>query len=104
MHLRTNTTRAAPSALPDWSRRFIPPILVVGRAPLFSLNDVVLYISELSPADQQSSAWQTAAIMLRTVAQHHGDTGLARLAVMRALHRRDVDTKPRRKRKSFVVR
>jgi hypothetical protein len=54
----------------------------------------------LPKAEQDAPHWRTAAELLMRIAEHGGDLMMARIATMRALHRREPHEaqKPRRKR------
>jgi hypothetical protein len=56
--------------------------------------------ASLPKAEQEAPQWQTAAEVLMLIAEHGGDLMMARIAMMRALHRREPQATltPRRKR------
>jgi hypothetical protein len=89
----------------SWDQRFDDPITLPGRKPLFTLRDAATYITELPKAEQDAPAWQTAAELLM-IAERGGDTMMARIAMLKALHHRAPEpvTTPRRKRlKSYNI-
>jgi hypothetical protein len=90
--------KVAPPALPDWGRRFEPQIPVQNGAPLRTLRDAAQFVLALPAAEQKETRWQTAAEMLRMNAERGGDLMFARVAVMKALHRREAAMTPRRRR------
>ena len=81
--------RTQRNVLPDWSHRFADPIPVPNGKPLLSLRDAAHYITSLPKAEQAEARWQTATEMLLLNAEHGGDLMFARIAMMKALHRRD---------------
>jgi hypothetical protein len=92
--------------LPDWSRRFDSPVPVQSRAPLRTLKDAAQFILALPKAEQQGTAWQVAAEVLKMTAEKGGPTMMARIGMMKALHHREPEAAqmPRRKRvKSFRI-
>jgi hypothetical protein len=96
--------KTAPPALPNWSRRFADPIPIPNGKSLFSLRDAAQYVLALPPAEQQATRWQTAATVLKMVAETGGNAMMARIGMMKALHHRapGAAQTPRRKRvKSF---
>jgi hypothetical protein len=107
MHDRTShKSKPAINALPDWSKRFFDPIPIQGGKPLFSLRDAAQYVLALPKSEQQATAWQTAAELLKMVAERGGDPMSPRIAMMKALHRREPQAAmmPRRRRmKSYRI-
>jgi hypothetical protein len=92
--------------LPDWSQKFFDPIPLPSRAPLRTLRDAAQYVLALPPAEQRETRWQTAASVLKMVAETGGDPMMARIGMMKALHRREPEAAmmTRRKRvKSFNI-
>ena len=69
-------------------------------ASLLTLRDAANYITELPKRKHDAPEWLTAIQALMLVAEHGGPTMMARIGVMRALHRhKDEPTPtPRRKR------
>jgi hypothetical protein len=57
------------------------------------------YITSLPKAEQETPAWWTAAELLMLVAEHGGDLMMARIVVMRALHRHKPEAAPAPRRK-----
>jgi hypothetical protein len=73
-----------------WQRPFDEPIpLPRGRA-LVTLKDAGKFITKLPKAEHETPEWQAAAQALLLVAERGGPTMLARIGIMRALHRHDV--------------
>jgi hypothetical protein len=91
--------RTAPLSTVDWSRRFADPIPVQNRKPLATLRDAASYITELPKAEQEAPAWHTAAELLMLIAEQGGDLMMARIAMMRALHRREPRSESAQRRK-----
>jgi hypothetical protein len=85
---------------PDWSRHFAEAIPVQGRTPILTLREAAQFVLALPKAEQDAPAWQTAAEILKFVAESGGDTMLARIALLKALHHREPKAaqKPRRKK------
>ena len=77
----------------DWNRRFFDPIELPNGRPLETLDDAAQYIIRLKKAESDLPEWQTAMQTLILCAQH-GEPGadpfLARMGVMKALHRKVV--------------
>jgi hypothetical protein len=71
----------------DWSRKFEDPIPLPRGRRLVKLQDAGQYITKLPRAEHDASKWQAAMQALLLVAKHGGPTMLARIGVMRALHR-----------------
>jgi hypothetical protein len=91
----------------NWAVRFDRPIPLPGRASLFSLRDAAAYISTLPKSERDASRWRLAAEALLCAGEHGGDPAAARLHLMRALHRREVDsafTRQRRQGRRAVAR
>jgi hypothetical protein len=67
--------------------------------PLVTLRDAAMYVTELPKAEQYAPQWELAASLLMQIAERGGDPMMARIAVMKALHRRDPHAvmTPRRK-------
>jgi hypothetical protein len=89
-----------------WSREFDDPIPLPKGKPLVTLRDAANYILKLPKAERELPEWQTAAKVLMLIGERGGDPMMARIGVMRALHRDKPDTKlaPRRKRaKAYKV-
>ena len=91
-------TKMAPKG---WDRQFYDPIELPGRRkPLITLRDAAQYIIKLPKAERHEPEWQTAAEVLMLIAKRGGDTMIAHIAMMRALHRHKPkpESAPRRKR------
>jgi hypothetical protein len=73
-----------------WERPFDDPIDVPGGRQLVTLEDAGNYITKLPKAEHMAPEWQDAMKALMLVATRGGPTMLARIGVMRALHRQDV--------------
>ena len=69
---------------------------------LVTLRDAALFITKLTKAEHDAEEWQAAMEALLLVAEHDGPTMMARIGVMRALHRHKPKPAPppapRRKR------
>ena len=76
------------AAFPNWKQKFSKPIPVQSSAPLFSLQHARDFIGALPETEQASASWRTAERLVRQAAEHGDDLAVARVAVMRALHRR----------------
>jgi hypothetical protein len=76
-------------AATDWSREFDEPIDLPRGRRLVTLQDAGNYITKLPKAEHMAPEWQDAMRALMLVARG-GPTMLARIGVMRALHRHDV--------------
>lgn len=80
---------------PDWSREFEEPIIIPARhkrgksRKLVTLKDAGEYIAKLPKAEHTATEWQTAMEAL-LLAVRGGPTMLARIGVMKALHRHEV--------------
>jgi hypothetical protein len=53
----------------------------------------------LPTADQEAPAWHTAAELLMVIAEQGGDLMMARIAMMKALHRREPGSESAQHRK-----
>jgi hypothetical protein len=71
-----------------WSREFDEPIPLPNGRKLVTLKDAGTYITKLPKAEHMAPEWQAAMQALILVARG-GPTMLARIGVMRALHRHD---------------
>jgi hypothetical protein len=65
-----------------------------GRKPLVTLRDAALYITKLPKAEHEAPEWQAAAQALILVATKGGPMMLARIGMMRALHRHEPRSPP----------
>jgi hypothetical protein len=72
----------------DWSRKFDEPIPLPKGRQLVTLKDAGTYITKLPKSEHMAPEWQAAMQALILVARG-GPTMLARIGVMRALHRPD---------------
>jgi hypothetical protein len=73
-----------------WKRPFDDPIPLPRGRQLVTLKDAGTYITELPKAEQKLEDWQTAMQALLLVVKQNGPTMLARIGVMRALHRNNA--------------
>jgi hypothetical protein len=83
-----------------WKCRFDDPIPLPNGRQLLTLEDAGDFITKLPKAEHAAPEWQTAMKVLILVAEKSGDTMLARIGFMQALHRHDKPepSAPRRKR------
>jgi hypothetical protein len=70
-----------------WQRAFDDPIPLPRGRQLVTLQDAGTYITKLPKAEHTAPEWQDAMQALILVATRGGPTMLARIGVMRALHR-----------------
>jgi hypothetical protein len=77
-----------------WSRKFDEPIPLPKGKPLVTLRDAANYITKLPKAEHQAPEWQAAMHALLLVVERNGQTLLARIGMMRALHRHDEPVPP----------
>ena len=70
-----------------WSRPFDDPIDLPRGRKLVTLEDAGNYIAKLPKAEHTVPEWQDAMEALILVATRGGPTMLARIGVLRALHR-----------------
>jgi hypothetical protein len=84
----------------SWDQRFSEPILLADGRKLRTLRDAAQYVTALPKVEQDAAQWQTATELLLLVAERGGDPMMPRIAVMKALHRRQPrsESAPRRKR------
>jgi hypothetical protein len=82
----------------SWDQRFYDPIEVPGRKPLITLRDAALYITKLSKAQHDAREWRQPAMQALLLVAH-GPTMMARIDVMRALHRDRPKAAPAPRRK-----
>jgi hypothetical protein len=85
--------------LVSWDQRFYDPISLPGRKPLVTLRDAAQFILKLPKAERELSHWQTAVACLMQIGDHGGDTMFAHIAMMQALHRRELNAPPAPRRK-----
>jgi hypothetical protein len=72
-----------------WQRKFDDPItlsLLDGRT-LVTLRDAAQYITKLPRALHESAEWRVAMEVLLLVAEHDAPEIMARVAMLKALHR-----------------
>jgi hypothetical protein len=79
-----------PAREKGWSREFDDPIDLPGGRQLVTLEDAGNYITTLPKAEHSAPEWQDAMQALMLVAARGGPTMLARIGVMRAIHRDDA--------------
>jgi hypothetical protein len=99
-------TRTASPTRINWSQNFFDPIPLPNRKPLITLRDAAHYIASLPKAEQEHGRWQTATEALLLNAEHGGDLLFSRIAMLKALHRREpkAEAAPNRKRtKTFTI-
>ena len=78
----------------SWDQQFDDPIVLPGRKPLVTLQDAGTFITKLPKAEHEAAEWQAAAQALILVATSGGPTMLARIGMMRALHRHEPRSPP----------
>ena len=76
---------------------------MLGRKPLTTLRDAALYITKLPKTEHDTEEWQAAMQALLLVAEHDGPEMLARIGMMRALHRHEPKAAPAPRRKRAKV-
>ena len=79
-----------------WSAQFFEPIVLPDGRKLVTLHDAATYITNFPKAEHDAAEWQTAMKTLLLVAERDGPEMMARIGMMRALHRHRAA--PRRKR------
>jgi hypothetical protein len=72
-----------------WSREFSDPIILPNGRQLVTLKDAATYITKLPKKESAFPKWQTAIEVLM-LCSRGGDPMLAKIGVMRALHRNVV--------------
>jgi hypothetical protein len=72
-----------------WKQTFDDPIPLPRGRQLVTLQDAGNYITKLPKAEHSAPEWQDAMEALILVATRGGPTMLARIGVMRALHRNE---------------
>jgi hypothetical protein len=70
-----------------WKRAFDDPIVLSRGRQLITLEDAGNYITKLPKAEHLTPEWQDAMQILMLVAARGWPTMLARIGVLRALHR-----------------
>jgi hypothetical protein len=83
-----------------WDQRFAEPISLADGRKLRTIREAAMYVTSLPKAEQDAAPWQTAAELLMLIGERGGDTMMARIGVMKALHRHEQRSAsaPRRKR------
>jgi hypothetical protein len=84
----------------SWDQQFFDPIELPSGRKLVTLRDAALYIAKLPKVEHDSEEWQAAMQALILVAELDGPTMLARIGMMRALHRHKPKAAPVARRKS----
>jgi hypothetical protein len=74
----------------DWSREFEDPIDLPHVRQLVTLEDAGNCITKLPKAEHAAPEWQVAMEALMIVTTRGEPTMLARIGILRALHRHDV--------------
>jgi hypothetical protein len=72
-----------------WHRAFHDPIPLPGGGELHTLRDAATYITKLPKREHDAPEWRVAIEALMLVDESSGPTMMARIGVMRALHRHD---------------
>jgi hypothetical protein len=86
--LPNSTRRAGAISAPKWSREFEEVIVLADGRKLLTLRDAATYITKLPKAEQDLEIWQVAiADLIRAAETGGGWLMLARIGVLRALHR-----------------
>ena len=80
---------ASRSGRTGWQRQFDDPIDLPGGRKLVTLEDAGNYITKLPEAEYSAPEWQNAMEALMLVATRGGPTMLARIGVIRAMHRNE---------------
>jgi hypothetical protein len=73
----------------SWSREFADSILLPNGRKLITLKDAATYITSLPKKEAALPEWQTAIEVLM-LCSRGGDPMMARIGVMKALHRNVV--------------
>jgi hypothetical protein len=73
----------------SWSSEFDDPIPLPNGRKLVTLKDAATYITALPKKESELPEWQTAIEVLM-LCSRGGDTMMARIGVMKALHRNVV--------------
>jgi hypothetical protein len=69
-----------------WSTKFFEPIELPNGRKLITLKDAATYITDLPKKESNLPEWQTAIEVL-LLCSRGGDAMMARIGVLRALHR-----------------
>jgi hypothetical protein len=72
-----------------WSTPFYEPIILPDGRKLITLKDAATYITGLPKKESNLPEWQTAIEVLM-LCSRGGDTMMARIGVLKALHRNVV--------------
>jgi hypothetical protein len=72
-----------------WSRTFDEPIPLPDGGELPTRRDAATYVTKLPKREHDAPEWSTAIEVLMLIAEHGGPTMMARIGMMRALHRHD---------------
>jgi hypothetical protein len=75
----------------SWDSEFAEPINLPNKVVATTLRQVIAYISELPEAEQNSREWKNARKRIGQAADEVGSIWFARIAIVRALHRRRED-------------
>jgi hypothetical protein len=88
------------------SPRLDDPIPVPHRGELRALRDAGNFIDKLPKREHEAPAWDATIDAFMLVAEHGGDTHVARIGIMRALYPGDATPRPRKKvaKKYRIVR
>jgi hypothetical protein len=83
-----------------WHQQFREPVLLADGRKLRTIREAAMYVTSLPKADQLATEWQTAAELLMLIGEHGGDPMMARIAMMKGLHRHEPRSAsaPHRKR------
>jgi hypothetical protein len=82
----------------SWSRPFDDPV-----PGLRTLRDAANHILSLPKAEQELPHWQDAAKAVMVVAEHDGDTMLARVGMLRAMNYGKKPEPRKRRAKAYKV-
>jgi len=77
-----------------WSRKFNERIPLPNGKPLVTLRDAAQYIMKLPKAEYDAPEWLIATQALLLIAERNGNPMMARIAMMRALHRQEPKPTP----------
>jgi hypothetical protein len=81
-----SSTRRAGAISTDWAREFFDPIILSDGRELATLKDAATYITSLPKKESAFPEWQTAIEVLM-LCSRGGDPMMAKIGVMKALHR-----------------
>ncbi len=82
-----------------WQRKIDDPIRLPDGRTLATLRDAAQYITKLPKAEHDAAEWQVAMEVLLLVAERDGPEIMARIAMMKALHRIGPKSTPAARRK-----